>query len=591
MSALFRSHSIQTYIRTFGYIIVTIPRLIMSLTLHMYYQSAETFDDQLLMSYTYSDVFDKVDRFRLSKNLGYSIWLFLVNKTNIPVDVAQFIMWVIAAVLVSFAFQRIFKKSWFSFFVYTVVIWNPLAFENWLGTRVYRNSLFPPVFFILLALLLLFAFNFKTHKQTPVQSVCSPDKIVQPSSTDLKIAEKHSTFTIVNFSLLSLLLGSFIFFTYILKEDMAWILPMCMVVIFGKVISYFFSGISLKKKLIMSAICLLPIISFGGLYQGYKTLNQHYFGVGLLNTRTQGELAEFVNKIYEIKNSDQNTTIWAPASSIEAAWEASPTLSENQKMLYDIEHVIFAAPNIHVSPLKGDFLTWQLRIAISDTLGWDNEAKIQKYFSRVNDELDIAFKNGVLERTSKITLAPSLVPRTKDEIAQLIPKTVKLFSLNFWSQGVYVPTENHNDIETTTGTENEKGLTRLNIDVTDPNPVYFRYFSFDKATRIATDLNTLYSYAKIALTLLLIVTTIISLKHLKKRSNKLLVMLIAWALLAYAFVYCFAVAWFSEFLDSTYVSYFYAVGCTSPFISISLLLGVGISLQLLNEKSYKKAVV
>ena len=54
----------------------------------------------------------------------------------------------------------------------------------------------------------------------------------------------------------------------------------------------------------------------------------------------------------------------------------------------------------------------------------------------------------------------------------------------------------------------------------------------------------------------------------------------------YAWVYCFSVKWFSEFLNNGYWDFFYS-GCVAiPFIAFSLLLGTGLFFRSCRDLAY-----
>lgn len=114
-------------------------RLVVSLTLHMWYAWDQMADDRLLMDQSLPGYFESQGRYKLAKNQGYSLWLRFIAGTGINVDVAYFLIWFVAAVLVAVAIWRLFHKRWLSLFAYMYVLWNPLAFDNWIGIRVYRN--------------------------------------------------------------------------------------------------------------------------------------------------------------------------------------------------------------------------------------------------------------------------------------------------------------------------------------------------------------------------------------------------------------------------------------------------------------------
>ena len=190
-------------------VIATIFRAMMSFTLHMWYAWNQTSDDQLLMSYSFRGHFAADDALSLAKNPGYGYWIALCSQLGLVPDLCNFLVWLIAAVMMSTAMWHVFHKAWLSIVAYLYVLWNPLAFENWLGTRIYRNSLFVPMFFILLAMLVLY--------MTWFESALRGEKTDQGKSA----VRMMSIFVVIGIAI-----GLLFAFLYILKEDSAWMIPM-----------------------------------------------------------------------------------------------------------------------------------------------------------------------------------------------------------------------------------------------------------------------------------------------------------------------------------------------------------------------------
>ena len=71
-----------------------------------------------------------------------------------------------------------------------------------------------------------------------------------------------------------------------------------------------------------AVICLIPILIFGASTLTYKEINNHYFGIDEINTRTGGEMGEFWENLLKIDDSTKNNTIWVTSTTLEKAWDA-----------------------------------------------------------------------------------------------------------------------------------------------------------------------------------------------------------------------------------------------------------------------------
>lgn len=534
-------------------------RFILSKTLNMWYAFSQTSDDQLLMSYTYDTYLSSDNSMTLAKNRGYSFFLWLVGQSGINIDTWQFAVWLVAAVLVGIVFWFLSKSIVLSGAIYLFVLWNPLAFENWLGTRTYRNSLFPPMLFAAVALLVIFVIFSK------------------PSKNSIETREE-TIFKNVGKIFLSFAYGATCIFIFLLKEDGIWLIPGFIISLIIVAFRSLRHAKTTGQKIVGCILVFVPLITFFTVDHTYKSFNQNHFGVYLRNTRTEGELAKFVSNVYRIKDPNQTTVNWTPTRSIDKVIGVSPTLRSNPKFLEALEHSGFAAPDLHTNQLTGEFLQWQVRHALTVSDLWVSESYIQQLFSQINREVDQAFNDGYLQETEKIFLLKSLGPRTPEEILDVAKSSIKLYLKNLllidWK-----PTTNSNLFEPS-NIDSKVGLKTLNFKLSDPNPQVVGWFGFSGAQNVSTIVLTLYQ----ALVLILLSAfgmTCIRFVYLLIRGivpQKLVAPLIAsMALLGYAAAYTFATRWFvdyvfTDYARGSYIAFFMSAGSTTPLVIFGLLL-------------------
>lgn len=547
------SQSIRIFVAVL-IVCTTILRLIMSLTLHMWFAPSQSADDELLMRQSYATYYSSDDKYKMAKNQGFSYFLRLMHWSRINVDVVYFLLWLIAAVFVSYSMYVLFKKVLFSAFAYLYVLWNPLAFENWVGTRVYRNSIFAPCMFIFISLLIIYI------------------------ESSIRFEGFGSIFKIRTFLLrllTSLSLGIVFAFIYILKEDSIWLLPMFLSVIIFK----FIRTLLTRQRKIWACILSLILVSLPSMtaFCGVNTIkyiNYKNFGVYLLNTRTEGEFAGFIKRVYQIKSDQQSPYLWTPKDSIDQAFSASPTLQSVQGLQYFVEHKDFASPDIGVHPLRGEFLSWQMINAIDATVGWRNEKDVQVFFSKVNDDLDTAFENGKLQKTNKFSPTSSLVPRSVDEINELWIPAIRIYS-QYILLGQFNKTTGVNS--TSMQEINTSGLRQLNIDVNNPNPVVFSFLSFQQAQDFSLLLSRIYRYLNILFLICFVFSVIMCVIRGAKHNYLLKNNILSILLFVYSACYSFIIAWYVQYLDtnSMHVAFFNSAGMAGPLVYIGLLIAVG----------------
>ena len=162
--------------------------------------------------------------------MGYPLFLDFVHLTGLSYNIVLSIIWVIAAILMVRLFSRFGLQPIFLIFIYLFVLFTPCAFDYYVGTRLYRNSIIAPFLFIVFALMLILIVDVLKNKDISAKKI-----------------------------LLNIIALSFFFtFTYYIKEDGFWMLP-CLALMFAICI-----GISLyhyfKNKDNRNPIRLLRLI-------------------------------------------------------------------------------------------------------------------------------------------------------------------------------------------------------------------------------------------------------------------------------------------------------------------------------------------
>lgn len=541
--------------------VVTFMRLMMSFSLRMWYNPGQTYDDFVpVLQAVYSK--QESTQLLLSKNPGYSYWGRLLESLGINADVGQFLVWFAAAILISLMLHCLFHKLWVSLLGYIYVLWNPIAFESWLGTRLYRNSLFAPCLFILIALFLIIL-NYKTPLVGSVENA--------------EMTSSKSVGAILSYLLLCVATGCLVTYIYLLKEDSIWILPLFIFVIVYKLFlfarTFGHRSLTVNMCYVMITVLMAGVAVAGLQLVSYS--NRMNYGVGLLNTRTEGEVAGFVERVYQIDSDGQTPDIWAPEDSIRQVFDVSPTLNSIPGLRYGILHKGFAAPDIKVNPLKGDFLGWQVRTVMEESGQWKNESKIQKTFKQVNSEIDSAFNDGRLKKTKKYAVVKSMVPRTPQQIMALFKPSIKAMYWTVDSRRVY-SVENHLNSDSSDW-ENQAGLKLYGINSQKPNEPRIPSFPVEVARRVALLISKVYLIINFVLILILVGAVAgVCLGKFKPTFMLARMYVFIVLMMLYGWVYCFTISWFAEFLHADYVLYFYTNGSALPFVQTALLIGGGL---------------
>lgn len=553
-------------------IITGIYRIVLGQSIGNHFYCSESFDDVLLMRYSnFNTHFHDPNVWSLVKTMSFPLYVRLIHRMHLNYTLSVSILWVFAALSVFNVAQKYFKNKYLSLVSYLYFLFLPMAFDSWMGTRIYRNSIIAPFVIIVFSLILINVKDIISNEQKKfLQYIC----------------------TIIR----TFILGILFTFTYFIKEDGLWMFACLIFFSIASVIAIIYHLIKTRnwqRTILYSIIICIPFASFNYGTNNYKEINEKYFGVSAIQTRTSGELGEFVNNVYKVKSQKQNWYVWAPKDSIEKVFKVSPTLQEYPELLQSIEHTPWFAGDISKKPIQGDFLTWVLRSSLSDTGIWKSEKQIDKLFSKVNNEIESAFNTGELEKTDKIQLLSSAVGRNKTEIESLFPLVIHNFRNVMFLQG-YTPgaivgnTAYHPEVgkyaSTVTGIEylkdyslcNQNAMNHANEQVS----IIFKIYSM---------LNPLLFVGMIIILffqLILLLYVLIKKRWKIAHTECLLLIGLVVVLFGICIAYSFSINWFSQFIykeyiDDTIMNY-YTVAMP-PLMGLAYLFSIGNLLQIGNK--------
>lgn len=344
-------------------------------------------------------------------------------------------------------------------------------------------------------------------------------------------------------------------------------------------------------------VLFLPLAIHSGCTHIYKSVNEYYYGVYETNTRTKGELGEFVSNIYKIDSESRTPEIWAPFDAIEKAFEASPTLKQYPKLLRCIEKSSWVGGNIHKNPISGDFLTWVMRDALVEADMWKSEEQVQQLFGKINEELEQAFKNGTLKTDEKIQLISSMGGRSLKEIFQLKEVVIEEYKSLILLKG-YEPggTLTQGMIENVS--DKASFYTNNDLYPLSQKMSMKRQQEIDMTNSIITVIFKAYAIlypVMCLLTVLGIIVTVIYqliiwIRNRKVESQKVAIWFIVISLIGISLAYTISIGWFSSFLDKDSwptVLKFYSVGAI-PLMILMELMGAYLSISGIKNVFKKK---
>ena len=529
-------------------------------------------DDELLVSYAFlTNHFSAPTLYSLAKNMGYAIFLVFTHFTGLSYTMVLSLVWVTAAIVIRQMLTYLTKNKVFLNLSYLFVLFTPCAFDSWLGTRLYRNSIIAPFVLLLFSLLLIIFFRILKNKQIKARNLVGIGTIT----------------------------GILFAFNYYIKEDGIWLLA-CVgfaTLVYISIISFrFFKNrktnseekFSSKPFIRLIATLCIPLFVFILLSNTYKAINYHYFGVYETNTRTSGELGTFVENVYKVESENRTPAVWAPADAIEKTFAASETLQSYPELLTQIIETPWFDYNIYESPIQGDFLTWVIRDALVSANIWESDQQVNALFKQVNAEIDLAFANGTLQKDSRIQLVSSASGRTFNEILALSREIIAQYKITLFYDGYdlggndYIPEDYAGHIASY---EKATVITNMNFLQLSTDAKQLQLIKQNYGNKMVSIIYAIYKVATPALFCLSIIGIVLSLiqcfgkyrkryKYQTKISFSVTSIIVV--LLGISLIYALGNAWFSRFIwygqgITMIILKFYSVGLVPIFTLINLL--------------------
>ena len=515
----------------------------------------------------------------LVKNMGFPVFLDLLKVTGVNYIDAMSLIWFLSAIAFTFLFATLtqFRRREIWLCVYVFVLFTPIAF-SYVGVRVYRNSALAPFYFLVITLM-------------------ANIFVVYWKNLELSL-KKRMVFSVV--------FGVLFSWTYYMKEDGIWLL-MCLVamIILCLIHKYFLENQSVKEKFVHTLILILPLVIWFSCTEFYKGVNEHYFGVKIINNRTEGELGNFLKNVHKIKSDERSFLFWAPTDAIMKAFDVSETLKNNDALKDAVIHTPWItnkdAPTIFDRQIPGDFFGWVMLTAIYETKTCSSLAEQEAYLKKVNQELETAFESGVLEKDNRFYLTYSMGGLTFDELLNLrigIIVTFRSFLTLDAYEKISIPAEKTYylpDVNDKADIEEKNLRFKSIIEIAGEftNIDYFEKNKYiDEANIFASSMFKIYGVFNCIMFTLAFGGLFLTLKKIKETSVKncadiALIAVIVIGSLLLAVVYSLAISWYSAYMNPANVwgAPFYGIGII-PFLAVFEVFGTYLFLN--SFKSIRK---
>ena len=380
-------------------ILLTLLRIALMLKLPFYAIGNAKYDDFLLLDYSKSIAngawLGDYGRLTLVKGISFSLFILLCKYLFIPYSLGLVLFYIGAALVFCIAIKDVIKKKEILAICFLFLIYCPTGFSLRLAQKIYRMAIIYPS--VLLTVACLIGLYLRKDKNIKEQLIW--------------------------------LIGSglsFSFFWFI-REDSIWLAPFFFGALIITILYYLlFLKVKIKEKLLRCLVMIIPTLIFLLTNTAICATNYHYYGVYTTNDRTDTEFADLVGNILKIKAPKVADDIWVSRETMENLMTISPTLAS----IEDTVLYYYDAWSGERGQLNGDIFTWALRDAVAACGYYDTAVHAKEFYTKVNNEIEDAFKIGSLEKQEAIYFTSQSKGVQINELPKYIKNTISnLFKL------------------------------------------------------------------------------------------------------------------------------------------------------------------
>lgn len=331
----------------------------------------------------------------LVKGISYSIMLAFNSITGLSYPMVLSILDVLSAFAMVKALKVKISNRFVLAIMYILILFNPVNLDNSIRQRMYRNTLIPDMVILTFALLIGLFFRRSDRLKTQLKwAICA---------------------------------GISLAFFYHLREDSVWIMPFVIVVMLLEILNLFFFNNEKNKVNDSIKVCckrimvyVLPLCILTGYTLLIMTLNKKYYGVFMVNDRSQSYFADAMQDIYKIDAKNENDFIWVSKDAINIALKNSKTLRKIEAPMEKIYKRWGKG-----SDIAGDLFSWIFRSAAEEKNFYKDASTANEFWFNVHKELKQAEDSGKIKTKSGIYFTKQARCLETSQLPRFLKLTVK----------------------------------------------------------------------------------------------------------------------------------------------------------------------
>ena len=349
-------------------------------------------------------------QFTLIKGPFYSFFLIFSFLTGLPLLLNENIFYVVACLILFFAFIPLIKSKWWRLLLFTILLFCPPGLVTSWTLRVYREF----VYFSLTLYVVAFSIGLF-----------------------LRLDQKITTTLFWSIGL-GLFMGAFM----ITREEGVWIFPILFLLLTISII--FIWKKKLNKKWIRTGFILLPILLWYVPSTIVSSLNYSYYGFWGTTEQLEPEFNRVLNTLGRIKSSTWYPFIQITKEARMKAYDVSPLLDE---MKNEIENFVVRWNSLDDSAMQakpswylnkytnggseignGHFL-WIFRDEVYNKGYYADGKYPHEFYEQLADQLETACNDGRLDCSA---------PRTIPFIGSIDPRHYPIILRLFFEDSIHL---------------------------------------------------------------------------------------------------------------------------------------------------------
>lgn len=376
--------------------LLVILKIILAAGLYITAYSDAPHDDGLMVDMAYyllsGEWLGPYNQVRLVKGITFPVFLALNCILGVPYHVMNVLLYGIACIGFINTLRNLISNQAVLGVMFTILYLIPANMHGTV-TRIYRDALLPTLVLFVFTCFLKMYFT-RRKKSFPFWAFCA---------------------------------GIALALFWNLREDSVWMLPFALAVILITMVRVVVENKTEQSKWAHMHLLLavIPLLILGAVNTGIKAANDHFYGTFVRNELAEGSFPKLIKALYAISPEEDIFQVSVPRSSVEKAYQVSPTFRMLQPVLdqnYGGGWDGIGSGKID-GQIEDGWFFWCLRDCIFNA-GYNTPDKVNEFCEQAAVEIQSALDIGQLPKRAGPVMPSALMSPWKASYATEWPKAM-----------------------------------------------------------------------------------------------------------------------------------------------------------------------